>query len=201
MKRFQFSRVLPCFLLLGLRSSNALADGGVVRLRQAQGPFIVTIFTASEPVLGSLVDVSVMVQKRDSSDAILDAGVDLVLKPPGGLAGGPMEPLCGLSEGPGQGPAAAVASIRATREQASDKLLYAAPVYFGTAGNWRLKALVKRGREVVEVAFELPVGSRPPRLAGLFPYLAIPAFLVALFAMNQHLRNSFRWRNSEKQQQ
>jgi hypothetical protein len=186
MKRFQFAKVLPCFLLLGLFPSNAFADGGVIRLRQAQGPFIVTIFTASEPAENGLVDVSVMVQKRDSNDAILDATVDLILTPPAGLTGGPMEPLCGLPNGPG--PDAGIGTIRATREQASNKLLYAAPVHFGMVGNWRLQALVKRGSEAVEAACSISVGSPPGRLASLSPYLAIPPVLVALFAMNRHLR-------------
>jgi hypothetical protein len=201
MKRFRFASFLPFLLLPGLFAINALADGGVVRLRQAQGPFIITIFTASELVQGDVVDVSVLVQKRDSSDAILDATVDLLLTPPAGLSDGPMGPLCGLSAGPGTGSDADAATIPATREQASDKLLYATPVHFGTAGNWRLKALVKRGSETVEAACDIPVGSPPPRLAGLLPYLAAPAFLVALFTINQRLRNNLCGRNSEKQQE
>jgi len=188
MKRFRFAKALSCFLLLGLSPVNAFADGGVVRARQAQGPFIVTIFTASEPVQGGVVDVSVLVQNRDSSDAILDATVDLTLTPPAGSSAGPMGPLCGLPHAPGSGSDATDSTIRATREQASNKLLYAAPVHFGTAGKWRLQAHVRRGNEAVEAGCDIPVGSPAPRLAGLLPCLAAPPLLVTLFAMNQFLR-------------
>ena len=188
MKRFPNLRALFTLLLLGLSSGVAHADGGIIRLREAQGPFVVTIFTAAEPTQGSPVDLSVMVQKRDSSDAILDATVDLTLTPPAGAVAGLMEPFCGLPGGPGAGSVATVVTIPATREQASNKLVYAAPIQFGVVGNWRLQALVTCGKEAANVACDIPVGSPPRRLAGLLPFLAMPPLLVTQFAMNQRLR-------------
>src|SRR5260221_3207884 len=46
---------------------------GIVRLREARGPFVITVFTSSEVVRGRAADVSVLVQRRDSNEAILDA--------------------------------------------------------------------------------------------------------------------------------
>src|SRR5580704_11488590 len=69
MKLIRCIWVLAALLLLGLSSRDARADGGVIRLFEAKGPYIVTIFTASEPVQASPVDVSVMVQRRDSGEA------------------------------------------------------------------------------------------------------------------------------------
>ena len=59
-------------------SDEVRADGGIMRVREAQGPFVVTIFTASELQQDSPADVSVMVQERDSNDAVLDANVSLI---------------------------------------------------------------------------------------------------------------------------
>jgi hypothetical protein len=82
MKQIRSAQLLTALLLLALSSGHALADGGIIRLRETQGPFVITIFTASEPVRNTPVDVSVMVQKADSSEAILDATVELALTAP-----------------------------------------------------------------------------------------------------------------------
>src|SRR6267154_6548786 len=97
MKLIRRIQVLAALLLLGLSSRDARADGGVIRLFEAKGPYVVTIFTASEPVQDSPVDVSVLVQRRDSSEAILDANVDLMFTPPTESTMEPVEQMCGQS--------------------------------------------------------------------------------------------------------
>ena len=59
MKCVDLVRLLPGLLMFGLSLSNARADGGVIRLREAKGPFLVTVFTAGEPVQDGPGDVSV----------------------------------------------------------------------------------------------------------------------------------------------
>jgi hypothetical protein len=193
MKHSRFIQILTTLLLLVLSSVHALADGGVIRLRETQGPFVITIFTASEPVRNSPVDVSVMVQKSDSSEAILDATVELALTAPTGITmAESVDPLCGRPNMvvPGQtaGSRPTEFTIAATRKQASNKLLYAAPVKFDAAGIWRLQVIVASGSETAKVACDIPVGAPSRQLAALFPYLALPPLLVSLFAMNQRLR-------------
>ena len=192
MKRDRYLQVLLVPLLLGLLSGNARADGGVVRLREARGPYVVTVFTASEPLRDNPVDVSVLVQRRDSADAILDATVDLIFTPPPESAVEPAEPTCGQSQGalmshPADGQMTPF-SVPATHKQASNKLLYAAPIRLGTTGNWQLQAAIERGNDVVKVSCIIPVGSPPRRLTGLVPYLVLPPLMVSLFAINQCLR-------------
>ena len=97
MKLVGLARLLPGLLMFGLSLSNARADGGVIRLREAKGPFLVTIFTAGEPAQDGLGDVSVLVQRRDSGDAILDATVELAFRAPAALAAEPVGQLCGAS--------------------------------------------------------------------------------------------------------
>ena len=188
MNRYGFIQGLPVLLLFGLSSVNARADGGVIRLREIQGPFVVTIFTSSEPLQDSPVDVSVMVQGRDSSDAILDASVNLIFTPPAASIAEPIEQICGVSGLAGLGAHSEQFTVAATRRQASNKLLYAAPVKFGAAGNWQLQAFIKREGDAVEMACSLPVSSPPRKLVALFPYLVFPPLMVALFALNQRLR-------------
>ena len=192
MKLIRRVQVLAALLLLGLSSRDARADGGVIRLFEAKGPYVVTIFTASEPVQDSPVDVSVMVQRRDSSEAILDANVDLMFTPPTESTVEPVEQMCGqLGEALMSRPLGGQMTeftVPATHKQASNKLLYAAPVEFGTVGNWRLQASIERGSEAVKVDCIIPVGSPPRRLTGLVPYLVLPPLMVSLFVVNQCLR-------------
>ncbi len=192
MKAVDTVRLLPGLLMFGLSLCNARADGGVIRLREAKGPFLVTIFTAAEPVQDGLCDVSVLVQRRDTGDAILDAAVELAFKAPAASAAEPVGQLCGASGewllGRSSTPSQAQLTVPAFRKLASNKLLYAAPVRFGTAGNWQLEALIIRRSDAVRFACGISVGPPPRRLISLAPYLALPPLFIALFALNQCLR-------------
>lgn len=192
MKCVDLVRLLSGLLMFGLSLNNARADGGVVRLREAKGPFLVTIFTAGDPVQDGPGDVSVLVQRRDSGDAILDASVELVFKAPAPSAAEPDGQLCGASEAwlPSRSskPDPAQLTVPACRRLASNKLLYAAPIRFGIAGNWQLEALIKHRSDAVRFACGVPVGPPPRGLLLLVPYLAVPPLFVTLFVLNQYLR-------------
>ncbi len=159
-----------------------------MRAREDQGPFMVTIFTASELQQDSRVDVSVMVQDRDSNDAILDATVNLMFTPPAVSTAEPIEQICSVAGEAGPGAHSEKFTVAATRQQASNKLLYSAPVKFNAAGSWQLQAFIKRDGDVVKIACGLPVGPAPRKFVGLLPYLILPPLLVSLFAVNQYLR-------------
>src|SRR5690349_15866677 len=66
-----FAAAMIFLLSVGLTHAHL----GIVRWRQTQGPFAITVFTSPEVVRGRAADVSVMVQRRDSNEAILDADV------------------------------------------------------------------------------------------------------------------------------
>gem|GEM_PF-1630632 len=181
-------RFILALLALRLCSGDAQADGGIMRAREVQGPFVVTIFTSSEPQQGSLVDVSVMVQERDSNDAILDATVKLMFTPPTGSLAEPVEQICGTAGMAGFDTNSEPYTVVATRRQASNKLLYAAPIRLDAAGTWQLQAFIQREGDSVKIACTLPVSPPPRKLIGLLPYLILPPLVVALFALNQCLR-------------
>jgi hypothetical protein len=179
-------------LVLLLSPCLVKADLGIVRSREAQGPFMITLFTSSELVQGQATDVSVLVQGRDSNEVILDAVVGLILKPPGGSIPGRAEPMCGQ---PTMSTLGAVLEapnrevlLNARREHSLNKLLYAAPVNFPQAGPWNLETLVQHGSDSAKLTCEIVVDLPPRRLTGLVPYLLSPLLLVVLFIINQWLR-------------
>jgi hypothetical protein len=158
--------LLPAALVL-LLPTFAAADGGLVRVSQPAGPFVLTVFTAPTPLAVGRADVSVMVQDRTSLVPVLDARVSVELT----VAAGGGAPL----------------RVPATRAQATNRLLYAAPVTLPAAGEWRLRARVEREGTVGELACRLPVEAGRPRVLAFWPWLLLPPVAVALFVLNDHL--------------
>ena len=188
-RRVNFTLVLFVVLLFPF---VARADGVAVRARETQGSFIVTIFTSTEISRDLPAGVSVLVQKRETGEIVMDATVDLSFTPPAGVTLSPNDALCGpannvLSPGP-NGVASQPTSIPAARSQAANKLFYGTAVVLRAVGDWQVLVTVRQGDEMVKVRCALPVAVPPRRLAGLWPYLALPAVMVALFAVNQWLR-------------
>ena len=102
------------------------ADGGLLRARRAAGPFIVSIFTAPEPLRAGPVDVSVLVQS--SGGAVLtEAAVDILVE----STTRPIERR----------------QARATHDAASNKLTSAAVVDLPAAGEWTLTVSVRHNGE------------------------------------------------------
>jgi len=162
-------RVPATTIVLLLLASAAGGDGGVVQLRQADGPFLVTVFTAPTPLRAGPADVSLLVQAGDRNEPVLDADVLVVLTP---------------SNGDGT-------SIRtkATRQQATNKLLYAAAVNVPAAGSWELRVTVRRGPDMANVGSSIAVAAPLPPLLAHWPYLAFPPAAVTVFALHQWLRS------------
>jgi hypothetical protein len=167
------------------------ADGGIVQLRETQGPFLVTVFVSPEAVEGAVSDVSVLVQRSQSGDVVLNAEVKLEANRPGGVSTKESDPLCGLS------PIAVASRIaettlylvqgRATREEASNKLLYAARLKLDVTGDWQLHVIVSQGTDTAGFDCLLPVRTSA-KLARIWPYLAFPPIAIVVFATNQWLR-------------
>ena len=161
-------RSVALFVAAMLVPVVASADGGVVRAREVSGPFMITIFTASDPLRAGPIDVSVLIQDSKSGEPILNATVDLTLQP--------VE-----RDSPGL-------RARATHEQATNKLLQAAVLNIPAAGRWGLRAVARRGPEEATVFTGLQVAPPAPRLAAIWPYLLLPPFVIAVFALHQALR-------------
>jgi hypothetical protein len=94
--------------LCALLASPLFADGGAVQLQRQAGPFLITVFAAPVPPRVGPVDVSVLVQDRNSMNPVLDAVVSIRIQDQ---------------------------TIPATHAQAQNKLLYAVTVTATTQGD------------------------------------------------------------------
>lgn len=186
--RFKICIAAALLTLSGARLARG--DGGIIRLRESQGPFSLTVFSSPEAVSGGIVDVSALIQEKETGKVILDADVRFSVSPPAGSALNQPDEFCGLLTQTTRLPAGAhnPASIRATREVASNKLLYAAPLQLNAPGNWKLQVLVSRGSDTAQFGCLLPVTLTSGKLTGLWPYLSLPPLVVVAFALNQWLR-------------
>jgi hypothetical protein len=146
----------------------AHADGGTVCLREASGPFLVTVFVAPAPLRAGPIDMSVLVQDRKTGEVILDATVELAI-----------EPLSG--ENPRR-------IARPTREQATNKLLKAVRIDLPAPGWWALRVFVSRGQEEGVLATRFQVAPATSRASAVWPFLLFPLFAIAVFALHQTLR-------------
>ena len=133
--------VIP--LLLCLISTPARADSGVVRASAVDGPWRLTVFSEPTPLRAGFVDLSVLVQRTESDQPVLDATVSLML----------------------EHPRADVSSIlvEATRETASNRLLYSAEFELPEPGLWNVDAAAMRGDLVSRLAFQMTAGEPLPR--------------------------------------
>jgi hypothetical protein len=159
--------VIAIALLLSARP--APGDGGAVQLRQTEGRFVVTVFTAPTPLRAGAADVSVLVQDRDTSEPVLDAEILIVLTPLGWDG--------------------AAIHAAATRAVATNKLLYAAVMDVPLAGAWDLRVTVRRGHQAATVTGKLTFAPRLPPLLAHWPYLAFPPVVVLVFVVHQWRRS------------
>ena len=170
----------------------AKADSGIVQLHETQGPFSVTVFLSPDLAREGLADVSILVQWKESAEVVLDADVNLGLDPPTGITTDRSEPLCTAPSAvaPFQLPGIKQhqVTVRATRDQASNKLLYAATVKLNAVGDWRLRVYVVHGSESAHFDCLIPVSSTAANPSGLWSYLILPPIVIAAFVLNQVLR-------------
>jgi hypothetical protein len=163
-RRLRACVVLPAAVLLAAATA-AWGDGGVVRLKQAAGPFVITIFTAPTPLRAGTADLSVLVQRRTDEEPVLDAQVTMTLSAVSG----------------------AIIGATATHEQATNKLLYAATLSLPAPGAWQLQVAVRREPEAASVSCELTAAPPSPPLLAYWPYLALPPVVIGLFVVHQWL--------------
>jgi len=152
--------------LLILAQAPAWADGGRVQLRQETGDLIITVFTSPTPLSVGPVDLSLLLQNRNGLEPVLDASVSLVLV----HADSNIE-----------------FQARPSREQARNKLLYAAPVIFSRPGKWRMSVTVRRNDKEVAAAGTLDVAPSPGRELSLAGFLAFPPIMIMLFVVRERL--------------
>jgi len=161
--------------LLLVAAGVALADGGLVRISERSGAFLITAFTSPTPVRAGTLDLSVMVQDARTLAPVLDARVDVHLVPAGGAAR------------TGNDAAAATVRLAAVRDQATNKLLYAALPALPASGEWEARIGVERADDRGEISFRFTAEPAVAPLLSYWALLALPAVGVALFVLNRRL--------------
>jgi hypothetical protein len=77
--------------------------------------------------------------------------------------------------------------VRATREQARNKLLYAAPVTFAKPGEWQVAVKVQRQGEETDAVGTLNVAPNPGGAASYWICIAFPMVMTLLFMVREVL--------------
>jgi hypothetical protein len=156
--------LIPALVILA--QATAWADGGTVQLRQESGDLIITVFASPGPLSVGPVDISLLLQNREGLQPVLDAKVSLVLR----------------AEDSG-----VELQARPTREQARNKLLYAAPVTLSKPGKWYIVVTVLENGKKINTAGILEVGSAPDKAVSYAGYIAFPPVMIGLFMVRQRL--------------
>lgn len=141
------------------------ADGDKVEFQHIAGPFVVTLFTDAPIYLGT-GDISVMIQDRNSREPVLDARVGFTFRSEDGTT----------------------LDAKATREQAQNKLLYAAAVTFPESGRWQVEIDVSRRMDAASTTGEITILPSESRLSSYWGYFLIPPIGIILFVLHQWLK-------------
>jgi hypothetical protein len=149
-----------------LVQATARADGGTVQLRQESGDLVITVFTSPGSLSVGPVDISLLLQNREGLEPVLDAKVSLVLR---------------------TDDSSVELQARPTREQATNKLLYAAPVTFSKPGKWHIVVTVLQNGKETDTAGILEVAAAPDKAALYAGYTAFPPVMIGLFMVRQWL--------------
>jgi hypothetical protein len=165
-------------LLLGIVLAGAAiaahADGGRLQLRQAAGPFVVSLFSAPESLAVGPADLSVMVEEQGSGNVLLDADVVVTL----------------TSEDASVAPVVAHLS----HAHATNRLLQDAVVQLPHAGRWRAVVQVSEAGRGASAATDLTVANYSARRGTVWLFAVLPLFAVALFAWVQAAKQRTRRR-------
>jgi hypothetical protein len=156
--------LIPALAILA--QATAWPDGGTVQLRQEAGDLVITVFASPGPLSAGPVDISLLLQNRDGLEPVLDAKVCLILR----------EDDSGVE-----------LQARPTREQARNKLLYAAPVIFSKPGKWHILVTVLQNGKEINTAGILEVAPAPDMAASYAGYIAFPPVVIGLFMVRQSL--------------
>jgi hypothetical protein len=158
----------PLFIpaLLILAQATAWPDGGAVLLRRDTGDIVITVFTSPSPLSVGPVDISVLLQNRKGLEPVLDANVFVFLH----------ENASGVEF-----------KAHPTREQARNKLLYAAPVMFSQPGQWRMAVPVVRSGRQTGAGGKLEVAPDHNQVVSYAGYIAFPPIMIVLFVVRERL--------------
>jgi hypothetical protein len=170
MRPIVFSLLLSSLILQP--SSFLLADGGTVRLSEQQGNYQITMLTAPTPLRAGPIDISVLTQKADTHELVLDGQVSIKATRRG-------HPGSSISQ-------------FATAEAATNKLFRAANFELREPGWWDVEVSIDGPLGNVGARVELQVAQPLPTWLSLWPWFGWPTLVIALFGAHEILVESRR---------
>lgn len=148
-------------LALACAAAAAYADGGRLQMRQAAGPFVVSLFSASESLAVGPADLSVLVEEQGSGSVLLDADVAVTL----------------TSEDARVAPVIAHLS----HAYARNRLLEDAIVQLPRAGRWHATIRIREAGREASVTTVLTVANYSARRGTVWLFAVLPVCAIALF--------------------
>jgi hypothetical protein len=170
MMRSDVVGMIAGWLVLGIWSAPALADGGSVRLRGKKCGYEVTVFTAPTPFRAGAVDISVLVLDASTGSPVTPGKVTVRMTKPGRLA----------------------LEYPATPEAATNKLFRAAQFALPEPGRWALEVEVQGSQGLAVIGGELDAAEPLPRWRELWPWIGWPALAIVVFGIHQFLARRTR---------
>jgi hypothetical protein len=161
-------------LMLACAATAAYADGGRLQMRQAAGPFVVSLFSTPESLAVGPADLSVMIEDQGSGEVLLDADVVIVL----------------TSEYAGSVPVIAHLS----HAHATNRLLQDAVVQLPHAGRWHAVLHVRDAGRAASASTDLMVANYSARRGTVWFFAILPICVAALFAWVQVVKQRARRR-------
>ena len=156
--------LLPVVMILA--QATAFADGGTVQLRKEAGALVITVFSSPAPLSAGPADISLLLQNRNELDPVLDANISLLLR---------------------SDTSANEVRVRPTREQARNKLLYAAPVTLPESGKWLVAVTILRNGERTDATGTIDVAPAPKMAASYWSYIVFPPLMIVVFLVRERL--------------
>lgn len=151
--------------LFAVAEVSIMADGGTVQLRREAGDLVVTVFSSPSPLSVGAADISLLLQKKNGLDPVLDANVSLLFRDE----------------------ASNEFEARPSQANARNKLLYAAPVTFPKPGKWRMEATIRRDGIATEAVGSLDVSAGPGTAGEYAGYIAFPMVMTLFFMIREVL--------------
>lgn len=158
---------ITILLLAALYARSARADGGTVLIAADREDYRITVLASPTPLRAGPIDISVLVQERDTGRVVADATVEVVLR----------------SSDANQRPLQALA----TSEAATNKLFRAALFNLPRPGRWELSTLVTVDGQRLTVDADVDAAAALPRFSDLWLWTGWPLMAIALFAAHQGL--------------
>jgi hypothetical protein len=160
--------------VLVFAAASAHADGGRLQMREAAGPFVVSLFTTPESLAVGPADLSVMVEEQASGEVLLDADVVVTL----------------TSEDAASAPVIAHLS----HAHATNRLLQDAVIQLPHAGRWHAVIHVRESGRVASASTVLTVANHSARRGTVWFFAVLPICAIALFAWVQVMKRRARRR-------